>query len=175
MQDAARKSSSARAIVQVATRFQARVDSLAPISPTTELLHQQRRYAKKSSDHQECRPVRSRGNELEAELLELVRRGGIDLHCESGDVIGIPLLDDAGQLVRGGLLDLLEIETAGHAPEIHLLVDARFRIVFLEELLEFIALTAVEDLEPVGELTAGGCVRSLGRLGREQAAQGGQR
>src|ERR1017187_4014318 len=34
--------------------------------------------------------VRSRGNELEAELLELVRRGGIDLHCESGDVIGIP-------------------------------------------------------------------------------------
>ena len=95
-----------------------------------------------------------------------MRRGGIDLQGKASEVLGIALLDDANQPIGCGLFDLLELETAGHAPEFHLIVDAGFRIVFLEELLDLIALTAVEDLEPMRELTAGGRVRSLRSLGR---------
>ena len=90
-----------------------------------------------------------------------MRLGIFHLQRESSELIGIPFLQQSDLLFRRGCLHFLEVEAARHFSKTHRLVRALsfWGIVLFEELLVRCAVTAIENLEPRGELPSGGRIR----------------
>src|SRR5215468_6966363 len=86
-------------------------------------------------------------------------RTRLNFHDEARKLVGTALLHQSTDSRRSGLLNLSEVEAAGHAPEPEFAFHVLSRRRVLEPPLKFFDLrpfAAVEGLEPRGEFLASG-------------------